>query len=123
MMPADYEPATFPYTAPGPRPSLPETGNFVEAVRKSCREATEASAPDIVLGDQDSIDSFVRGLDVERWEKLTARAPAMLQELNYVSLLGYLQIGSGYRTELKKLTGRGAAESITFGMISVFISG
>lgn len=135
-MPTTYEPSPFPYTAPGPSPSLPATGNFLKAVRSSCQEITEASSPDIItLGDDEeaAIDAFLQAIDPAQYEKLVSngsdplRVPLrfenLLAEINYVALLGYLQIGSGYRTELKAATGRGASESITFGMLSIFISG
>lgn len=132
MSPTSYEPHGFPYQAPGLVPgSLPSSGDFLAAVRETCLAATTGSAPDITLADDAAIDAFIQQINDEVFIKLSDNEPlrvplrfeSLIQELNYVAMLAYLQIGSGYRVLLKESTGRGAAETIMFGMLSAFIGG
>lgn len=123
--------SSFPYVAPGASAPLPPTGAFLEAVKSSSRAAI-TSDPDILLADDDAtIDAFINAIEPSKWESLVSSADPLrvplrfddvLAEMNYIALRGYLNIGSGYRKELKSATGRGAAETITFGMLSLFIS-
>ncbi|KAI9033257.1 hypothetical protein DFJ74DRAFT_168275 [Hyaloraphidium curvatum] len=130
-MPTSYDPAPFPYPLPGPKPPLPAPGSFLSAVRESCRAVLEISAPDISISDDAAIDNLIRGVDRGAWKSFTdvdpLRVPlkfgSLKEELGFVALLASLQIGSGYRKELKRHTGRGAAETITFGCFALFLSG
>jgi hypothetical protein len=45
------------------------------------------------------------------------------QEINFISLLQLLNFGSGYRKELHEITGRGAYDTMCFGLMNAHISG
>ncbi|KAJ2790128.1 hypothetical protein H4R20_007065 [Coemansia guatemalensis] len=71
--------------------------------------------------DKVKFDSYVDS--VNGWtHKLPLVFDNMAQELNLISLLDLLQFGSGFRRELHEATGRGAADTIRFGCISLHIS-
>ncbi|PIA18227.1 hypothetical protein COEREDRAFT_39873 [Coemansia reversa NRRL 1564] len=60
---------------------------------------------------------------INNWtHKLPLVFDNLAQELNLISLLGLLQVGSGFRRELHEMTGRGAADTMRFGCISLHIS-
>lgn len=44
------------------------------------------------------------------------------QEINFIALLQLLNFGSGYRKELHEITGRGAYDTICFGLMNAHIS-
>lgn len=90
---------------------LPQ-GNFVEAVRTSCRGFVEKSAVKI---SQKGIEDFLNKLDKLQYEELaydtTIKMPLKFQsveeELNFIAVIDLLNFGSGYRVPLHELAGRG----------------
>jgi hypothetical protein len=108
--------------------SLP-LGNFVEAVRSSCRSLVNKSTK--VKVSKEGIDQFLNKLDKIQYQELaydsTIRLPikfdSMEEELNFVSLIDLLNFGSGYRLELHELADRGAFDTIRYGVMAMHIGG
>ncbi|KAI8140631.1 hypothetical protein BJV82DRAFT_580988 [Fennellomyces sp. T-0311] len=107
--------------------SLPQ-GEYLEAVRSSCRALTEKGPVNI---SQDGITAFLKDLDKHRFEELSIDTPMRMplkfstvaEELNFVALIDLLNFGSGYRVPLHDLAGRGAFDTIRFGAMSFHIGG
>ncbi|CAO3677652.1 hypothetical protein G6F70_000224 [Rhizopus microsporus] len=105
------------------------TGNFVEAVRTSCRALTEKS--DKVKISKQGIDRFLSELDKKQYEELSYDSSVILplkfstmeEELNFISVINLLNFGSGYRLELHKYAGRGAFDTIRYGVMAMHIGG
>ncbi|KAI9488101.1 hypothetical protein BDB00DRAFT_850026 [Zychaea mexicana] len=106
----------------------PPQGDYLEAVRSSCRALTE-NGP--VKVSADGIRSFLKNLDKHRFEELSVDTPirmplkfdTLAEELNFVALIDLLNFGSGYRVPLHELAGRGAFDTIRFGAMSFHIGG
>jgi hypothetical protein len=87
-------------------------GNFVEAVRTSCRSFVEKSAVKI---SQKAIEEFLNKLDKLQYEELaydtTIKMPlkfeSVEEELNFITVIDLLNFGSGYRVPLHELADRG----------------
>ena len=47
---------------------------------------------------------------------------SLSSSINFHCLLSFLQFGSGYRTLLHSLTSRGASDTVTYGVIGIFLS-
>ncbi|KAI9270410.1 hypothetical protein BDA99DRAFT_501688 [Phascolomyces articulosus] len=107
--------------------ALPQ-GDYLEAVRSSCRALTE-NGP--VKVSNDGIRSFLKDLDKHRFEELSVDTPmrmplkfsSLAEELNFVALIDLLNFGSGFRVPLHELAGRGAFDTIRFGAMSFHIGG
>ncbi|ORE04228.1 hypothetical protein BCV72DRAFT_278042 [Rhizopus microsporus var. microsporus] len=105
------------------------TGNFVEAVRTSCRALTEKS--DKVKISKQGIDRFLSELDKKQYDELSYDSSVILplkfstmeEELNFISVINLLNFGSGYRLELHKYAGRGAFDTIRYGVMAMHIGG
>ncbi|CAO0801885.1 unnamed protein product [Mucor circinelloides] len=103
-------------------------GNFIEAVRTSCRSFVEQSPVEI---SQQGIESFLGKLDKLQYEELsddvTIKMPLKFEtvndELNFITVIDLLNFGSGYRVPLHELAGRGAFDTIRFGAMSFHIGG
>lgn len=88
------------------------TGNFIEAVRTSCRSFVEQS---LVKVSQKGIENFLNKLDklqyVELSDDVTIKMPLKFEtvndELNFITVIDLLNFGSGYRVPLHELAGRG----------------
>ncbi|KAI7852410.1 hypothetical protein BDC45DRAFT_537304 [Circinella umbellata] len=107
--------------------TLPQ-GDYLQAVRSSCRDLTENSP---VKVSSNGIESFLKNLDKHRFEELSIDTPmrmplkfsSLAEELNFVALIDLLNFGSGYRVPLHELAGRGAFDTIRFGAMSFHIGG
>ncbi|CDS08810.1 hypothetical protein LRAMOSA10171 [Lichtheimia ramosa] len=104
------------------------TGNYIEAVRSSCRALVDQSPVNVSLS---GVDTFLEKLDKAQYEELSIDTPMRLplkfdsiaEELNLVALIDLLNFGSGYRVPLKQYTGRGAFDTIRFGAMGFHIGG
>ncbi|KAJ3105658.1 hypothetical protein HDU96_008476 [Phlyctochytrium bullatum] len=81
--------------------------------------------------DDDRPQAFLENLPLELYQTLSKNDAAALpirfetleQEINFLALFYLLNFGSGWRQELHKAVGRGAFDTIRFGMMSMHISG
>ncbi|KAI9317648.1 hypothetical protein BX666DRAFT_1939470 [Dichotomocladium elegans] len=104
------------------------TGNYLQAVRSSCRDLVDKSPVKISL---DGIKNFLSDLDKVQYEELSIDTPMRMplkfstvaEEINIVALIDLLNFGSGYRVPLKAMTGRGAFDTIRFGAMAFHIGG
>ncbi|ORX45253.1 hypothetical protein DM01DRAFT_1328524 [Hesseltinella vesiculosa] len=107
--------------------SLP-TGDFIEAVRTSCKNVVEKSPVNISMT---GVDDFLNKLEKPYYEELSIDTPmrmpvkfsTLAEEINFVCVIDLLNFGSGYRVPLHELTGRGAFDTIRFGVMSFHIGG
>ncbi|CAD6939785.1 unnamed protein product [Tilletia controversa] len=106
---------------------LPPDGSFVEATRKSCAAARKAS--DILISEE-AIDSFLRGLDQDTFDRLKVKHganfplqfPSVASEVNFLSVLALLNTLSAYRSVLHQSTGQGAYQNVMRLMMAMYIS-
>lgn len=97
-------------------------------VHTSCAAFT-ASDRSAVTIDEAALNAFVDELDHTQLHSKPKRQfplhfPSPRSEVNFLTLLDLLQIGSGWRVALHaQRSGRGAAETITFGCMGMHISG
>ncbi|KAK0550549.1 hypothetical protein OC846_002385 [Tilletia horrida] len=106
---------------------LPAPGKFIESVRQSCAEARKAS--DIEISEKD-IDSFIRGLSSETFERLKVqhgvnfplKFTSIASEINFLSVLALLNTLSAYRKEFHEATGQGAYQNVMRLLMSMYIS-
>ncbi len=107
----------------------PIEGNPFALARKTCENAVSV-ARDVTI-DGDALANFAAGLDVEAVRNV-ARGhmgenchvgpedfPDPSEAANFAVLFGLLQFGHGFRRELHELCGRGAAKTITLGMVNL----
>ncbi|CAB4490343.1 unnamed protein product [Rhizophagus irregularis] len=96
-------------------------GNFVQAVRTSCHACRERSR---ILINEDAIRDFIQNIDISHFQKLSKsdglqmplKFDTLEQELNIIGLIGLLNFGSGFRKELHEECGRGAFNTIRYGI-------
>jgi len=76
------------------------------------------------------IDKFLEELDAEAFnatssyvQQFPLKFDSVDDEVDFIALMDVLQFGSGFRTALHKLCGRGANDTITYGMLILKISG
>ncbi|PKY46280.1 hypothetical protein RhiirA4_434939 [Rhizophagus irregularis] len=102
-------------------------GNFVQAVRTSCHACRERSR---ILINEDAIRDFIQNIDISHFQKLSKsdglqmplKFDTLEQELNIIGLIGLLNFGSGFRKELHEECGRGAFNTIRYGVMSIHIT-
>lgn len=90
---------------------LPE-GDYVEAVRSSCRNFVEKSPVKI---SQKAIENFLNSLNKLQYDELaydsSVKMPLKFEtvesEMNFIATIDLLNFGSGYRVPLHQLAGRG----------------
>ncbi|OWZ15910.1 hypothetical protein PHMEG_00010368 [Phytophthora megakarya] len=76
----------------------------------------------------DQVRAFVEGLDAKEFEQFAQPTTFPLNfrsqqdEINFLTLYGLLNFGSGFRKDLHKYTERGASDTIVFGLIGMYIS-
>ncbi|KAL7694136.1 putative queuosine salvage protein family [Plasmopara halstedii] len=103
------------------------TDSLLARVRPSCSKliAHEFSSVRINKG---KARKFYEDLDVKEFEKLAEPMNFPLNfhsqrdELNFLTLYGLLNFGSGFRKDLHKYADRGAHDTIVFGLIGMYIS-
>ncbi len=104
---------------------------YSELVRQSCKQVVEKNLLQHVSINNEKLKEFF----VNHIEKNLSANPSFFQrkagfilpikfdsldhEINFTVLYSILNFGSGYRVELKNKAGRGAAETITFGLFSM----
>ncbi|CAI2168159.1 5552_t:CDS:2 [Funneliformis geosporum] len=101
--------------------------NFVQAVRASCRNCRERS---LIQINEDAITDFIQNIDPNHFQELTKSDGLQMplkfdnlgQELNIIGLISLLNFGSGFRKELHKECGRGAFNTIRYGIMSIHIT-
>lgn len=90
---------------------LPE-GNYIDAVRSSCRDFVAKSPVKI---SQKGIEEFLTKLNKLQYDELaydtTIKMPLKFEtvesEMNFIATIDLLNFGSGYRVPLHELSGRG----------------
>ncbi|KAJ3538144.1 hypothetical protein NM688_g6561 [Phlebia brevispora] len=107
---------------------LPPHGQYIQAVRESCKAAREKanitiSADGIkrLLLSPSFTGTFSR-LRAAHGMVLPLNFPSVASELNILSLLSLLNFASGYRVPLHEATGRGAFDSIRAFVFTLFLS-
>lgn len=79
----------------------------------------------------EGVEKFLKNLDKNQYQELSIDTPmkmplkfsSLAEELNFVALIDLLNFGSGYRVPLHELAGRGAFDTIRFGVMSLHIGG
>ncbi|KAI0829880.1 hypothetical protein BC628DRAFT_1314556 [Trametes gibbosa] len=111
-----------------PEVPLPADGEYIKAVRESCRAArTQANVsitPEAIkrfLLSPAFTRSFHR-LRHAHGMTLPLNFPSVVAELNVLSILSLLNFASGYRVPLHQATGRGAFDNIRAFVFSAYIS-
>lgn len=96
-------------------------------VRRTCRDVLRGA--DDVSVSPEGVAAFLRDLDAEKFRSMSSevtRPPLKFDtvesEVNYWCILNLLNFGSGYRHDLHKLCGRGAYETMMFGVLGMHIS-
>ncbi|KAE9049284.1 hypothetical protein PR003_g1703 [Phytophthora rubi] len=103
------------------------SSSLLARVRPSCA-ALVARECSCVRVNADKVRAFVEELDVEEFEQLAEPMNFPLNfhsqqdELNFLTLYGLLNFGSGFRKGLHKYADRGAHDTIVFGLIGMYIS-
>ncbi|KAJ2773288.1 hypothetical protein IWQ57_001367 [Coemansia nantahalensis] len=111
----------------------PAHANYLASVRESAARLAGAGGESLVKVDAARAQGYADTLDVAKFDEYlenvngwARRLPlvfdSVAQELNLIALVDLLQLGSGFRQELHKATGRGASDTIKFGCISLHIS-
>ncbi|RIA86704.1 hypothetical protein C1645_696732 [Glomus cerebriforme] len=102
-------------------------GNFVQAIRTSCHDCRERSRIQI---NEDAITDFIQKIDINHFQELSKsdglqmplKFDTLEQEINIIGLISLLNFGSGFRKELHEECGRGAFNTIRYGVMSIHIT-
>ncbi|KAH8923795.1 hypothetical protein BT69DRAFT_1218600 [Atractiella rhizophila] len=108
-------------------PPLPTSGTYVSSIRESCKLIREKYNIKI---SQEGVSSFLTNLKAEDYQRLKSshglafplKFESAVDELNVICLLSILNFLHGYRLELKARTGRGAWDTITYLVLSLYLS-
>ncbi|KAJ2709473.1 hypothetical protein H4R19_004231, partial [Coemansia spiralis] len=111
----------------------PVHANYLASVRESAARLAGSAGASLVRVDADRAQEYADALDTAKFDgclehvngwarRLPLAFDNIAQELNLIALVDLLQLGSGFRRELHKATGRGASDTINFGCISLHIS-
>lgn len=101
--------------------------SLLAQVRPSCA-ALVAHEDSSVRVNADKVREFVAQLDRKEFDELAEPMNFPLNfrsqqdELNFLTLYGLLNFGSGFRKDLHKYADRGAHDTIVFGLIGMYIS-
>ncbi|KAJ1918651.1 hypothetical protein H4219_002454 [Mycoemilia scoparia] len=133
--PSSYQSLGFAELTDDIRAFLKTGNNFSNAVNQSSLECLE-NYKDFAEIDDEMIKQYLKNMDWERFKSIESKAdswveslplkfPDQKSEINFIVLRDILQIGSGYRVELKESNGgkRGAADTILYGCLGSYISG
>ncbi|BGP12100.1 hypothetical protein JCM10213_005207 [Rhodosporidiobolus nylandii] len=111
--------------APTPSPSA-----LLSTIRTSCAALTSRSG---IVVDPAAVDRFIESVPQDAWDRTTGaeahgvrlplRFDSAEEELNLLATLALLNILSGYRIALHRLTGRGAYSTILSLVLSSYLSG
>ncbi|DAZ96633.1 TPA: LOW QUALITY PROTEIN: hypothetical protein N0F65_005812 [Lagenidium giganteum] len=108
-----------------PAESTPE--NVLARVRNSCRSLL-ADPDSAVKINEDRLLAFLQELDWDQYGDLSepTRFPlnfrSLEDEVNFMTLMALLSFGSGFRADLHKYCDRGAADTMMFGLLGMYIS-
>ncbi|TDH71770.1 hypothetical protein CCR75_003863 [Bremia lactucae] len=106
---------------------MPKMDSLLARVRPSCTKLV-AHEDSSVRINVDKARNFVKDLDVNEFDQLAEPVSFPLNfssqqdELNFLTLYGLLNFGSGFRKDLHKFAKRGAHDTIVFGLIGMYIS-
>eukprot|EP00644_Phytophthora_capsici_P012244 jgi/Phyca11/550712/estExt2_Genewise1Plus.C_PHYCAscaffold_380187 len=101
--------------------------SLLARVRPSCAKLVENEASSVRIN-ADKVRAFVEEMDATEFEQLAEPMNFPLNfrsqqdEINFLTLYGLLNFGSGFRKDLHKYTNRGAHDTIVFGLIGMYIS-
>jgi hypothetical protein len=94
-----------------------------DLIRSTCLDASK-NAKHVQI-DHEALEEFANSLDTTKVKRTVMNLPVNFdtlgEEINFLVLFAILNFGSGYRHKLHKLTGRGAAETIQYGLISLVL--
>ncbi|KAJ1672481.1 hypothetical protein EV182_007090, partial [Spiromyces aspiralis] len=139
-LPGTIDPKLYPslgfYQAGIDAPALPPAGtSFLQAIISSCTECVAANKDKIEVS-RDKLEAYLLDMDWERFKRIESytntwvralplKFSNQLSEANFIILRDLLQLGSGYRNELKASNGgrRGAFETILYGCMSMYLAG
>ena len=131
-------------------PPFPQ-GSFIEAVRESSKLLTEKTKITVSLRllpsccafdvsfysslsaqiNQNAVEKFLLSpaftasferLKVNHGQLLPLKYPSIAAELNVMSILTVLNLGSGYRVQLHRATGRGAYDNIRMLVMALYLT-
>ncbi|KZV76300.1 hypothetical protein PENSPDRAFT_646344 [Peniophora sp. CONT] len=111
------------------RTPLPPSGQFIASVRRSCHEARVAHG--IQIPEENIERLLLSPAFTTTYQRIAANShglafplnfPSPLAELNVLSILSLLNIGSGFRTALHEQTGRGAWDSIRTFVFGLYLT-
>lgn len=110
--------------------SQPSSITISDQVRQTC--AALIAETNDAIPCLSEIENFASSYNAEALDNLKQQYERRLtspiifesddQEVNFSFVHDMLQFGSGYRLELKKIAGRGASDTILFGMIGLHTS-
>ncbi|CAH0485262.1 unnamed protein product [Peronospora farinosa] len=106
---------------------MASSADLLARVRPSCA-AFLAHETSSVHVNAEKVRLFVKELDIQEFARLAEPMNFPLNfhsqqdELNFLTLYGLLNFGSGYRKDLHKYVDRGAHDTIVFGLIGMYIS-
>lgn len=101
---------------------------ILQMVRQSCASLMHPSNPHVQI-DDGAVASLAHSLDHSRLHRQPKRMyplhfPTPRSEINFLCTLAMLQVGSGWRRALHaQRGGKGAADTVTFGVMGMHISG
>uniref|UniRef100_A0A7S3DF13 Queuosine 5'-phosphate N-glycosylase/hydrolase n=1 Tax=Palpitomonas bilix TaxID=652834 RepID=A0A7S3DF13_9EUKA len=102
-------------------------GELAEKVRTSCEKLIETAKH--VKVNEEKVKDFAANVVLKELENgarpipLPLRFPSWEDEVNFWTCLNLINFGSGYRHLLKESHGKGAYETMLYGMIGLHISG
>ncbi|KAH7462026.1 hypothetical protein PRIC1_005899 [Phytophthora ramorum] len=105
----------------------PPAIDLLARVRPSCAALVAHESSSVHIN-ADKVRAFVEELDPKEFAQLAEPTNFPLNfrsqqdELNFLTLYGLLNFGSGFRKDLHKYADRGAHDTIVFGLIGMYIS-
>ncbi|KAG6974513.1 hypothetical protein JG688_00003021 [Phytophthora aleatoria] len=101
--------------------------SLLARVRPSCAKLVAHESSSVRIN-ADKVRTFEEELDAKEFKQLAEPMNFPLNfrsqqdELNFLTLYGLLNFGSGFRKDLHKYADRGAHDTIVFGLIGMYIS-
>ncbi|EEY60174.1 uncharacterized protein PITG_12498 [Phytophthora infestans T30-4] len=110
-----------------PSAAVHVSDSLLARVRPSCAKLVAHESSSVRIS-ADKVRTFEEQLDAKEFEQLAEPLNFPLNfrsqqdEINFLTLYGLLNFGSGFRKDLHKYTDRGAHDTIVFGLIGMYIS-
>ncbi|KAJ3327040.1 hypothetical protein HDU76_012410 [Blyttiomyces sp. JEL0837] len=111
---------------------LPPTGQFVKAVRDSCKEIVESGdLAEWVQVNPSAIQPFLSSQSPDLFKELTVdhdafalplRYDTIDREIDLIALMHILNFGGGWRVLLHEAAGRGTFDTLRFGAMAMHLS-